>query len=64
VPADAETATVTVQPFIVCAPTELTVAPPTYRPNARLLLWLEDTSGKVRARTFVDAGPLEVVSAA
>ena len=45
-------------PFTVGPPVSITVAPPGGT-AARLLLWLVDEVGVVRARTFVDAGPIE-----
>lgn len=44
-------------PFKLTAATSITVDPPTR--SARLLLWLLDGQGAVRARTFVDAAPIE-----
>jgi hypothetical protein len=35
------------------------VPPPGPVPSARLHLWLTDDEGVVRARTFVDAAPIE-----
>ena len=44
-------------PFELSEPRTLTVPPP--GAPARLLIWLTDGSGAVRARTFVDAAPIE-----
>jgi hypothetical protein len=53
----ASAAAVEAHPFQLSEPRTLTV-PPSGGP-ARLLIWLTDGSGAVRARTFVDAAPIE-----
>ena len=45
------------RPFALSEATTLIVAPPGRA--ARLQLWLTDERGRVRARTFIDAGPIE-----
>ncbi|MCU1558948.1 MAG: glycoside hydrolase family 2, partial [Microbacteriaceae bacterium] len=55
----AESAGLTARPFEVTDPVELRVETPIGRASARLHLWLVDESGSVRARTFLDAGPIE-----
>lgn len=56
-PAPLASAAASADPYRLSAPAILTVPAPG-RP-ARLLLWLVDTDGAVRARTFVDAAPVE-----
>jgi len=46
-------------PFEVTTAVELRLEPPATPTSARLHLWLVDDAGDVRARTFLDAGPLE-----
>jgi hypothetical protein len=60
---DAASAQLSVQPFVVGAATTIAVPPSTSSRHRRLALWFEDVSGAARARTFVDAGPLEGGSA-
>ena len=50
-------AVLVVAPFRTSEPVTVTVAAP--GGPARLLLWLTDATGAVRARTFVDAAPVE-----
>jgi len=57
-PPVAVSAPVTAEPFRLSSSTTLTIPPPRECPAARLLLWFSDTTGAVRARTFVDAGPV------
>ncbi|GAB4085225.1 glycoside hydrolase family 2 [Myceligenerans cantabricum] len=59
VPPDGESPAVTAEPFELSAPVPLTVPAPAPSGAARLLLWLVDDDGGVRARTFVDAAPIE-----
>jgi hypothetical protein len=54
----AETADVTADPFVLSAPVTVRVDPPVGE-SARLHLWFVDDSGAVRARSFVDAAPIE-----
>lgn len=48
-----------VQPFVVTAAASIAVPTSTSTRYRRLALWFEDASGVTRARTFIDAGPLE-----
>ena len=50
---------VVAQPFVLSGPVTVRVGVPPAVESARLLLWLVDESGMTRARTFVDAGPIE-----
>lgn len=50
-------AAVAADPFVLSAPGSLAIDPPAG--PARLQLWLVDDAGTVRARTFVDAAPIE-----
>ena len=59
VPATAVTAPVTAEPFTLSAAVTVRVGEPGAGASGRLLLWLVDEGGVVRARTFVDAGPIE-----
>ena len=51
--------TVEAKPFELSPAVRVTVPPPGPVPSARLHLWLVDDGGVVRARTFVDAAPIE-----
>lgn len=51
--------TVEAKPFELSPAVRLTVPPPGPVTAARLHLWLVDDDGTVRARTFVDAAPIE-----
>lgn len=51
--------TVEAKPFVLSPAVRVTLPPPGPVPSARLHLWLVDDDGAVRARTFVDAGPIE-----
>lgn len=55
--ADASSAVVRAEPFEVSAAVAVTV--PAISGPARLVLWLEDHAGRVRARTFLDAAEVE-----
>jgi len=57
--ADAVTSTVTAEPFRLSPPVTVRLDPPAGVAAARLLLWLVDDAGVVRARTFIDAAPVE-----
>ncbi len=48
-----------VEPFEVSEPTTIVVPPPASDRHRRLALWFSGPDGVVRARTFVDAGPIE-----
>jgi beta-galactosidase/beta-glucuronidase len=56
-PAGRASDAVTAEPFVVSDPVTVTVAPPAG--PARLLLWFADDAGRVTARTFIDAAPIE-----
>lgn len=56
---DIKSTSIAVKPFEVTAVEEIRVPVPAGRVSARLHLWFVDVSGKVRAHTFLDAGPLE-----
>lgn len=51
--------TVAAKPFELSPAVQVTVPPPGPVTAARLHLWLVDDDGGVRARTFVDAAPIE-----
>lgn len=51
--------TVVAKPFVLSPAVRVTVPPPGPVPSARLHLWFVDHDGAVRARTFVDAAPIE-----
>lgn len=51
------TAPVTAEPFLLSPAVTIAVPPPAG--PARLLLWLTDTDGRVRARSFLDAAEVE-----
>ncbi|GAB2497762.1 glycoside hydrolase family 2 [Promicromonospora xylanilytica] len=51
--------TVEAKPFELSPAVRVTVPSPGPVPSARLHLWLTDDDGVVRARTFVDAAPIE-----
>lgn len=51
--------TVEAKPFELSPAVRVTVPPPGPLSSARLHLWLVDDDGAVRARTFVDAAPIE-----
>lgn len=51
--------TVESKPFELSPAVRVAVPPPGPVPSARLHLWLVDDDGTVRARTFVDAAPVE-----
>jgi beta-galactosidase/beta-glucuronidase len=55
--AQAESDEISADPFVLSEAAVVRVPPPG-RP-ARLLLWLDDADGRVLARTFVDAAPIE-----
>ncbi len=58
--AQAQSAVVVAEPYVLSAAVRLNVPPPGDVAAARLLVWLVDaTDGQIRARTFVDAGPIE-----
>ena len=56
---NAVTSQVTADPFVLSAPVTVALDAPSGVAAARLLLWLVDTGGTVRARTFIDAAPVE-----
>jgi hypothetical protein len=56
--AEAESDEVDVAPFVLSEASVVT-APPPGRP-ARLLIWFADADGRVQARTFIDAAPIEL----
>lgn len=56
---DAESEVVKAEPFALSTAVGLDVPPPGAVTAARLRLWLLDEAGEVRARTFVDAAPIE-----
>ncbi|POH67814.1 MULTISPECIES: glycoside hydrolase family 2 protein [Cryobacterium] len=56
-PGSVSSAHVVVNPFVVTEAVQIVVAPP--EGPARLLLWLTDNSGRVIARTFIDAAEIE-----
>lgn len=51
-----------VEPFVVSTPTTIMVPPPASDRHRRLALWFSGPDDDVRARTFVDAGPIEVTA--
>jgi hypothetical protein len=51
--------TVTAEPFALSEPVTVALDAPQGVSSSRLLLWLVDQEGKVRARTFIDAAPVE-----
>jgi hypothetical protein len=53
------TEAVVAQPFALSPAVTVRVAAPLSGASGRLMLWLVDETGAVRARTFVDAGPIE-----
>ncbi|MCU1411037.1 MAG: glycoside hydrolase family 2, partial [Rhodoglobus sp.] len=53
------TEAVVAQPFALSPAVTVRVAAPLSGASGRLMLWLVDEAGVVRARTFVDAGPIE-----
>lgn len=53
------TDSVVAEPFVLTAAVAVRVAVPAGWASGRLLLWLVDDGGVIRARTFVDAGPIE-----
>lgn len=53
------TEAVVAQPFALSPAVTVRVAAPSGGASGRLMLWLVDEGGAVRARTFVDAGPIE-----
>ena len=57
--AQAEGVVPAVAPFALSEAVTLRCDPPRRDEAARLLLWLVDDEGQVRARTFVDAAPIE-----
>lgn len=50
---------VVAEPFALSAAVTVRMTAPGAGASARLMLWLVDDGGAVRARTFVDAGPIE-----
>jgi beta-galactosidase/beta-glucuronidase len=58
-PAGIGSGSVEAKPFELSPAVRVTVPPPGPVPSARLHLWLTDDEGVVRARTFVDAAPIE-----
>jgi beta-galactosidase/beta-glucuronidase len=56
---EVESEQVKAEPFLLSPAVGLVVPAPTDRSSARLLVWLVDEDDQVRARTFVDAGPIE-----
>ena len=58
-PHTTESAPVAADPYVLSGPTTVDVPAPGAVRAARLQIWLVDDSGAVRARTFVDAGPIE-----
>ncbi|MFD2025837.1 glycoside hydrolase family 2 protein [Promicromonospora aerolata] len=58
-PHEAASERVEAKPFELSPPVRVTVPGPGPVPSARLHLWLTDDDGVVRARTFVDAAPIE-----
>ena len=56
---EVESRTITALPFQVTDAVEIRPEAPSVRSSARLHIWFVDSGGSVRARTFLDAGPLE-----
>lgn len=56
---DAESMPVKAEPFVLSDRVRVDVPAPGDLAAARLHLWFVDDGGQVRARTFVDAGPIE-----
>ena len=57
---DVESEPVKAEPFEVSDAVALEVPPPGDGRAARLQVWLVDDADGVRARTFIDAAPIEV----
>ena len=55
----AHSGAVTVEPFVLSEAVTVALDAPAGLPAARLLLWFVDSDGSVRARSFVDAAPIE-----
>jgi beta-galactosidase/beta-glucuronidase len=57
--AAAESEPVKVEPYLLSGAVRVSVPAPGAVPSARLHVWLVDEDDRVRARTFVDAAPIE-----